>query len=161
MVTTYKLSAAAQKSITGIVAFTDETFGPHQTEAYIAGLEASFNLLVRFPGVGAAMFELKPGLRRYRYQSHHIYYSRHATFLLIEDVIQVRRNLRRDLVRHLTRRVANSTSINQPWNLARGTGRALAFFQRIGAYMSIVRCLLERTRRSEKLTPPALPLARA
>lgn len=97
MATTYKLSAAAQRSITEIVAFTDETFGHNQTEAYIAGLEASFDLLVRFPGAGAAMFEVKPGLRRYRYQSHHIYYSRHDTFLLIEDVIHVRRNLRRDL----------------------------------------------------------------
>lgn len=66
MVKTYKLSSAAVLSIEAIIAYTDEAFGLNQTAAYIAGLESSFDLLVRFPGIGAAAFEVKPGLRRYR-----------------------------------------------------------------------------------------------
>jgi plasmid stabilization system protein ParE len=67
MVTTYKLSPAATVSIDALVTYTDETFGMRQTAAYIAGLESSFELLMNFPGIGAAAFEVKARLRRYRY----------------------------------------------------------------------------------------------
>ena len=97
MPTSYKLSPAAQISIADIVAYTDETFGDMQTEAYIAGLDASFKLLLRFPRIGIAAFELKHGLRRYRYQSHYLFYTEHGDHLLIEDILHVRRNIRRDL----------------------------------------------------------------
>jgi plasmid stabilization system protein ParE len=46
----YKLSRSAAAAIEDIVVYTDETFGPNQTAAYIAGLEASFDLLTKFPG---------------------------------------------------------------------------------------------------------------
>ena len=97
MVTTFKLSQAAEASITEIVAYTDNTFGAMQTAAYIAGLDASFGLLVSFPRIGVAAFEIKQGLRRYRYQSHYIFYIEYADNLLIEDIIHVRRDIRRAL----------------------------------------------------------------
>lgn len=52
---------------------SDAMFGATQTAAYVAGLEDSFNLLVRYPQIGVAAFEIKAGLRRYRYQSHYIF----------------------------------------------------------------------------------------
>ena len=97
MITSYKLSRAAEKSLEEIVAYSDVTFGAMQTAAYVAGLEASFNLLVSFPRVGVASFEIKIGLRRYRHQSHYIFYTEQDDALLIEDLIHVRRNMRRDL----------------------------------------------------------------
>lgn len=97
MIVSYKLSLAAEKSLAEIVVYSDATFGVTQTAAYVAGLEASFNLLVSYPSIGVASFEIKAGLRRYRYQSHYIYYTEHSEALLIEDIIQVRRQLRRDL----------------------------------------------------------------
>ena len=68
-----------------------------QTAAYVAGLEASFNLLVGYSRIGVASFEIKAGLRRYRHQSHYISYSEQGDYLLIEDLIHVNRILRRDL----------------------------------------------------------------
>jgi toxin ParE1/3/4 len=69
-----------------------------QTAAYMAGMEASLDLLVKFPGIGAAAaFEVKPGLRRYRFQSHYIFYAEHADFIGIEAVLHVSRNIRPDL----------------------------------------------------------------
>ena len=94
---TYKLSPAAEKSIAEIVDYTDETFGTNQTPAYIAGLEASFGLIVKFPGIGAAAFEIKSGLRRYRYQSHYIFYTVQHDLIRIEDILHVRRNIGRHL----------------------------------------------------------------
>jgi toxin ParE1/3/4 len=98
MVRSYKLSSLAAAHIADIVAYTDETFGVNQTAAYIAGLEGSFDLLVKFPGIGAATaFEVKPGLRRYRYQSHYIFYTEQSDFIGIEAVLHVSRNIRPDL----------------------------------------------------------------
>lgn len=97
MVTSYRLSRLALTHIDQIVAYTDETFGVSQTAAYIAGLESSFDLLLRFPGIGAAAFEVKPGLRRYRYQSHYIFYTEQADFIGIEAVLHVSRKIRPDL----------------------------------------------------------------
>jgi toxin ParE1/3/4 len=97
MATSYKLARLALTHIDQIVAYTDETFGASQTEAYIAGLESSFDLLVRFPGIGAAAFEVKQGLRRYRYQSHYIFYTEQGDYIGIEAVLHVNRNIRPDL----------------------------------------------------------------
>lgn len=97
MITSYKLSTAALESLADIVTYTDANFGTMQTAAYMAGLSASFDLLVQFPGIGAQAFELAPGLRRYRYQSHSIYYSEHADHILIRDLTHVKRSIRRDL----------------------------------------------------------------
>ena len=97
MITCYKLSRAAEKSLAEIVVNSDATFGSMQTAAYMAGMEASFNLLVSYPRIGVASFEIKAGLLRYRYQSHYIFDTEQGDTLLIEDLIHVRRNLRRDL----------------------------------------------------------------
>ena len=97
MITSYKLSRAAEKSLAEIVVYSDATFGAMRTAAYVAGLEASFKLLVSYPRIGVAAFEIKAGLRRYRYQSHYVFYTEQRDALLIEDLIHVRRKLRRDL----------------------------------------------------------------
>jgi toxin ParE1/3/4 len=97
MATTYRLSRFALSHIDEIVAYTDETFGANQTAAHIAGMESSFDLLVRFPGIGAAAFEVKQGLRRYRYQSHYIFYTEQGDYIGIEAVLHVNRSIRPDL----------------------------------------------------------------
>lgn len=94
MIASYKLSRTAENHLADIVDYTDSTFGAHQTDAYIAGLESSFDLLVRFPTMGVAAFEIKDGWRRYRYQSHYIFYSIKADHLFVEAIIHVRRDIR-------------------------------------------------------------------
>ena len=93
----YRLSPTAIHSIEQIIIYTEENFGPYQTEAYIAGLKSSFRLIMEFAGIGVAAFEIKPGLRRYRYQSHYIFYTDEGDHVRIEDVIHVKRRIRPDL----------------------------------------------------------------
>src|SRR5262245_61260155 len=97
MVKGYKLSLAAINHIDAIVAYTDDAFGENQTAAYMAGLESSFDLLVKFPRIGAAVFEVKNGLRRYRYQSHYIFYTEQGDFIGVEGVLHVSQPIRPDL----------------------------------------------------------------
>ena len=93
----FKLSVTAEVNIDAIASFTDEAFGERQTEAYLSGLERSVELLSEFPGIGAAAFEIKQGWRRYRYQSHYIFYTEHDDYVLIEAIVHVRRQLGPDL----------------------------------------------------------------
>jgi toxin ParE1/3/4 len=97
LIASYRLSRAAAKSLAEIVVHSDAMFGATQTAAYLAGIEDSFNLLVRYPNIGTAAYEIKAGLRRYRHQSHYIFYTEQSDTLLIEDLIHVRRTLRRNL----------------------------------------------------------------
>ncbi len=94
MITSYKLSRTAENQIAEIVDYTDETFGPNQTDAYIAGLESSFDLLVRFPDMGVAAFEIKQSWRRYRYQSHYIFYTSKPDHIFVEAIIHVKRDIK-------------------------------------------------------------------
>jgi toxin ParE1/3/4 len=53
----------------------------------LAGLEATFALLARNPGVGAACDDIKPGLRRFPWKAHVIYYR------IVEDGVRIVRVL--------------------------------------------------------------------
>ncbi|MDX2259284.1 MAG: type II toxin-antitoxin system RelE/ParE family toxin [Hyphomicrobiaceae bacterium] len=97
MTQSYRLSKLADAAIVDIVAYTDASFGDLQTQAYLAGLKASFELICQFPGIGVAAFEIKPTWRRYRYQSHYLFYSQQPDHILIEAIVHTRRNIRTDL----------------------------------------------------------------
>lgn len=97
MIKSYKLSKTAAAQLEDIITCTDETFGEAQADAYAAGFVQSFELLVGFPGIGAAAFEIKQGWRRYRFQSHHIFYSQQTDHIAIEAILHVARNIGPDL----------------------------------------------------------------
>lgn len=93
----YRLSVRARADLLRIFAYSDARFGRYQAEAYHAGLEHTFRLLADFPGIGTNADELAPGYRRFRFQSHYIFYSDHSGHILIRALIHVRQNLRPEL----------------------------------------------------------------
>lgn len=90
----YRLSRQAARDLLDIYAYTERTFGEYQAEAYHAGMERSFGLLADFPRMGSSADEIIQGLRRFRFQSHSIFYSHAADHVLIRTIIHVRMNLR-------------------------------------------------------------------
>jgi toxin ParE1/3/4 len=62
------------------------TFGKYQAEAYHAGLERSFGLLADFPRIGQSVDELGTGYRRFRFQSHNIFYKEEAAYIVIRAI---------------------------------------------------------------------------
>jgi toxin ParE1/3/4 len=96
-VANYRLSLRARADLLDIYAFSEARFGRYHADAYYAGLERTFGLLADFPGIGARADELVPGFRRFRFQSHHIFYTEEADHVLIRALIHVRRNVRPDL----------------------------------------------------------------
>jgi toxin ParE1/3/4 len=78
-VSEYRLSLSARADLIDIYAFTDVRFGRYQAEAYHAGFERTFGLLAEFPGIGISADELVAGYRRFRFQSHYIFYTKNPT----------------------------------------------------------------------------------
>ena len=71
----FRLTERARTDLIDIYGFTERKFGAYQAEAYHAGLVRSFGLLADFPRIGQTVDELAPGYRRFRFQSHLIFYT--------------------------------------------------------------------------------------
>lgn len=93
----YRLSFRARNDILAIYSFTEEKFGAYQADAYHAGLERTFGLLADFQRIGASADELAAGYRRFRFQSHYIFYTEEADHILIRALIHVAQDLRPSL----------------------------------------------------------------
>jgi toxin ParE1/3/4 len=90
----YRLSPRARTDLLNIYASTDARFGRYQADAYHAGLERTFGLLADFPDIGTDASELVPGHRRFRFQSHYVFYTEEPEYVLIRALIHVRQDLR-------------------------------------------------------------------
>ena len=93
----YRLSIGARADLIKIYEFTEAQFGRYQAEAYHAGFERTFSLLAEFPLIGASADELVLGYRRFRFQSHYVFYTEEGEHMLIRALIHVRQNLRTSL----------------------------------------------------------------
>jgi toxin ParE1/3/4 len=93
----FRLSARAERDLGAIYDHTSATFGTYQAEAYLAGLERTFDLLAHFPRIGRAMDEIAPGYRRFQFQSHMVFYSERGAFVLIHAVLHRSRDIRAEL----------------------------------------------------------------
>jgi toxin ParE1/3/4 len=95
--TSYRLSVRAASDLLEIYSFTEEKFGAYQADAYHAGLERTFGLLADFPLMGSSADEVVAGCRRFRFQSHNIFYSEASGYLLIRAIIHASQDIRPNL----------------------------------------------------------------
>jgi toxin ParE1/3/4 len=93
----YRLTVRARDDVLSIYAISEAKFGRYQAEAYYAGLERTFGLLADFAGIGVAVDDLVAGYRRFRFQSHNIFYTEEPDYILIRALIHVRQDLRPSL----------------------------------------------------------------
>jgi toxin ParE1/3/4 len=83
----YRLSAEAADDIENIGEFGIATFGLAQALKYLLALEARFDLLGQFPRLGLPTYDLRPGLYRYPYASHTIFYTIEPDHVFIVRVL--------------------------------------------------------------------------
>ena len=70
----FRLSSRCESDLAEIADYTIEAFGVEQARNYIEGLEACFQNLADKPFDGRDADELAPKLRRFRHQSHMVFY---------------------------------------------------------------------------------------
>jgi len=93
----YRLTQRARADLIDIYDFTEGKFGVYQAEAYYAGLVRSFGLLADFPRIGQTVDELAAGYRRFRFQSHLIFYSVQPDCVEIRAVVHAAQDIRPQL----------------------------------------------------------------
>jgi toxin ParE1/3/4 len=90
----FRLSTRARSQLIDIYDFTEANFGGYQADAYHAGLERTFGLLAEFPRIGQPVDELAAGHRRFRFQSHYIYYTEESALILIRAILHCAQEVR-------------------------------------------------------------------
>ena len=93
----YRISDRTRTDLIDIYDFTESKFGAYQADAYYAGLVRSFGLLADFPLIGQSVDELAAGYRRFRFQSHLIFYTVQADYVEIRAVIHGAQDIRPQL----------------------------------------------------------------
>jgi toxin ParE1/3/4 len=83
---------AAKNDLRGIARFSQERWGNAQRRHYLKGLDEAFSMLADSPKLGNACDYIEPGLRKYPFQSHVIFYD-----ILSDDQIQVIRVLHKNM----------------------------------------------------------------
>jgi toxin ParE1/3/4 len=93
----FRLSTRARAQLIDIYVFTESRFGAYQAEAYHSGLERTFALIADFPRIGQPVEELAARYRRFRFQSHYIYYTEETMHVLIRALIHCAQQIRPEL----------------------------------------------------------------
>jgi toxin ParE1/3/4 len=93
----FRLSDRARANLIDIYDFTEARFGAYQADAYHAGLERTFGLLADFPRIGQSADELRTGYRRFRFQSHFVFYTAEAAGVVIRAVLHAAKDIRPQL----------------------------------------------------------------
>lgn len=89
----FRLSLRVRRTLIEIYEFTDGRFGRYQADAYHAGFEKTFSLIAEFPRIGRGADEILAGVRRFRFQSHHIFYRVEDDHVLILDIFHVSQDI--------------------------------------------------------------------
>ena len=93
----FRVSESAEADLIAIYDYTEATFGSYQAEAYLSGLERTFELLAEFPLIGLQIDDLAAKHRRFRFQAHHIYYTEDGDGIVIHAVFHSARDIRPDV----------------------------------------------------------------
>jgi toxin ParE1/3/4 len=96
-VASFHLSAQAEAELIAIYDYSEASFGRYQAEAYFSGLERTFGLLADFPGIGQSADHIAPGYRRFRFQSHYIFYSEKDGSIVIHALPHSAQDIRPEL----------------------------------------------------------------
>ena len=83
----YRLTPKAVDDLDGIYEYTIENFGLGQAQDYLNGLHQRFEELAERPALGRGADRLAPGLRRFPYQSHVVFYKPEDRGVLIVRVL--------------------------------------------------------------------------
>ena len=93
----FRLTDRARADLIDIYDFTESSFGAYQADAYYSGLIRSFGLLADFPRIGQPVDELAAGYRRFRFQSHLIFYTVQPDHVEIRAIIHGTQDIRPQL----------------------------------------------------------------
>jgi len=91
----FETSDRVRSDIKEIFSYGIDWFGEQRALAYLDGLETTFKHIAKWQYVGVEDSNYKHGLRRYRYQSHYIFYTiQNPKMIYIEYLMHVKQKPR-------------------------------------------------------------------
>ena len=93
----YQFTAKAERDLESITDYTAQEWGASQANTYLDGLESRAQLLAENPDLGTARETVFEGLLSFPYESHILYYKKHARDIVIVRVL----HQHMDPVKHL------------------------------------------------------------
>ena len=93
----FQFTDKAERDLEGIIDHTVQEWGASQANTYLDGLETRAQLLAENPDLGIARETLSEGLLSFPYESHILYYKKHARDIVIVRVL----HQHMDPVKHL------------------------------------------------------------
>ncbi len=88
----YQLTNKAESEIERIYEYSILNFGLQVAQDYVSGLHHCFELLADNPSWGNNYDFIEPGLLRYEYRSHSIYYQQTEDAILVVRVLGSKQN---------------------------------------------------------------------
>ena len=92
----YRLSKRADEDLVGLFEYGLLNFGVDRAESYLMALHERFELLALHPGLGRQE-SMMPGLRRFEYKAHIIFYQVYDQSVLIVRVLRTEVDVKRHL----------------------------------------------------------------
>ena len=91
----HRLTRRAAADLDAIFEYTALRFGLEQARSYFNELHECCQRLAGTPGLGRSAESLAPGLRRYEFRSHVVFYMTESQALVIVRVLQARMDAQR------------------------------------------------------------------
>ena len=83
----YQFTAKAERDLEIITDYTAQEWGASQANTYLDGLESRAQLLAENPDLGITRETSSKGLLSFPYESHILYYKKHARGIVIVRVL--------------------------------------------------------------------------
>ena len=83
----FQFTDKAERDLDGIINYTVQEWGASQANTYLDGLESRAQLLAENPDLGTARETVFEGLLSFPYESHILYYKKHARGIVIVRVL--------------------------------------------------------------------------
>jgi toxin ParE1/3/4 len=82
-----EFSEPAEHDLENIYIYGAETFGMAQADVYMSGLRRLFDTLRDNPMVGRERDEVRPPIRLFPYEAHHVFYDVFADRVMVQRVL--------------------------------------------------------------------------
>ena len=89
----FQLTELAKQDLRSIGRYTQATWGREQRNAYLAKIDAAFQLLAMEPQLGKSCDDLRAGYRKYPVGKHLIFYRQSANSLEIIRILHERMDI--------------------------------------------------------------------
>ncbi len=83
----FQFTDKAERDLDGIINYTVQEWGASQANTYLDGLESRGQLLAENPDLGITREKISRGLLSFPYESHILYYKKHARGIVVVRIL--------------------------------------------------------------------------